>query len=455
MVDRLKTIFIKNFDFPPLSYEQIDTIKATIFPETAIKLIPVYNDNITNNIQLNRSYGFQTLDRHQECIVRTIGEGHRIIYGVAGSGKTLILICHAKLLISQNPDQKILLICFNRSLAAYLKSILYDYLESQNISNRIEVLTFYAWVNSVIPKIPAQSGFSTEYYDGILGDILLEKLNKIPKSQKYDAILIDEAQTFHPTWFKCCVAALKDPENGNLLIVADGSQSVYKRSNFTWKSVGIKAVGRTSNKRINLDKNYRNTQEILTAAWSLFSYYHTDSENLIFDIVKPIDALRHGLHPILHIEKSEKHEIESVIREIKELKKSGYDLNEMAIIYRMADDKKTVLIDNFIRELNKLQLATYWVSQSRINEKQYSNKNYGIKIISSLSALGLEFKIVFIIWVQDWEFNISPVSESDILTCKRLYVAMTRAQEILHIFGSGNSRLLKQLHNSEYFTIKQ
>jgi superfamily I DNA and RNA helicase len=37
------------------------------------------------------------LDRRQENNARKIGEGHRIIYGVAGSGKTVLLIARATL----------------------------------------------------------------------------------------------------------------------------------------------------------------------------------------------------------------------------------------------------------------------------------------------------------------------------------------------------------------------
>ncbi|MHC5733664.1 3'-5' exonuclease [Nostoc sp.] len=455
LVNRLIKIFTNTFTFPRLTYEQIDTIKAIIFPEIAIKLVPASLENVSNGIELkNKIYAFKTLDHRQECIVRTIGDGHRIIYGVAGSGKTLILLSHAKLLIKQNPHQKILILCFNRSLAASLKSLMYEYSNQYNSTSKIEVSTFYGWVSSLLKKIPAPSGFTTEYYDGILGEILLKQLENTPIKHKYDTVLVDEGQTFHPMWFKCCVAALKDPEHGNLMIVADGRQSVYKRNNFTWNSVGVKAVGRTSNKKLNLDKNYRNTQEILAAGWSLFSNV-VDEENLTFDIVKPTDAVRRGANPILHIKASEMYEVESVINEVKNLAKLGYPLNDVAILYRMADDQKKALLKSLIQKLQNLGIETDWVSENRESEKKYNIKNSGIKIINTLGALGLEFKVVLILWVQDWEFSIPPHSESDILTCRRLYVAMTRAQDVLYIFGSGNSKLLQQLQCSGNFTVKQ
>ena len=87
------------------------------------------------------------LDRRQENNARKIGEGHRIIYGVAGSGKTVLLIARAKWLHERDPHAKILLLCYNVSLKAYLKHILKDY-------PRINVFHFDGWVkhNGIPPR---------------------------------------------------------------------------------------------------------------------------------------------------------------------------------------------------------------------------------------------------------------------------------------------------------------
>jgi len=59
-----------------------------------------------------------------------------------------------------------------------------------------------------------------------------------------------------------------------------------------------------------------------------------------------------------------------------------------------------------------------------------------------LSSLGLEFKIVLIPWVQQFHSFSSDVDE--IIRYKRqLYVAMTRAQDQLYMFGSGNEAVIK------------
>lgn len=48
------------------------------------------------------------------------------------------------------------------------------------------------------------------------------------EAESYHAVLIDEAQDFAPSWFQCACAALKDPDDGDLIIVGDGSQGLYR-----------------------------------------------------------------------------------------------------------------------------------------------------------------------------------------------------------------------------------
>lgn len=454
LVNRLERIFAVKFSFSVLSSLQIETIKGILYPEIAIKKVEIES--------VNNTYAIKTLDHRQECIVKAIGTGHRIIYGVAGSGKTLILLSRAKLLANKLPENhRILILCFNRSLASYLKSSIYNDPQNRHYRRKIDVFNFHEWANTQI-KQPSSAGLSVDYWDDWLGEMLVNKLNKTPISRKWDAVFVDEAQTFFPSWFKACVAALKDPENGDLLIVSDGNQSFYKRSNFTWKSVGIKAVGRTANKKYELDKNYRNTQEILNSAWSVVSHIKNilssnnldnswDSE-LMFPIIEPQSATRNGCLPCLHILPTANQEIEAAIKLIQELHQLGYNLRDIAVIYI---ENNVNNVEFLIHGLQRIGMETYWVTASREMQRQYSFDIPGVRIIGNLSSLGLEFKVVLIIFVQDWEFNIPPSSETDVLVCRRLYVAMTRTQDVLHIFGSGNSHLLEALKHSNTFKIQE
>ena len=86
----------------------------------------------------------------------------------------------------------------------------------------------------------------------------------IPGGQ-YAAVLIDEAHDFAPEWLQL-VARMVDPATNHLLVLYDDAQSIYARARqkkqFSFRSLGIQAQGRTSVLKIN----YRNTRQILQTA---------------------------------------------------------------------------------------------------------------------------------------------------------------------------------------------
>ena len=62
----------------------------------------------------------RTLDREQEHLARSLGPGYRLIRGVAGSGKTLVLTSRARHMAGHFRHWRILLICFNKALSLAL-----------------------------------------------------------------------------------------------------------------------------------------------------------------------------------------------------------------------------------------------------------------------------------------------------------------------------------------------
>lgn len=289
-------------------------------------------------------------------------------------------------------------------------------------------------------------------YDEVLGEQLLEAIAHLNSDQKWDAILVDEAHTFAPSWFKCCVAALKDPENGDLMIVSDGSQSLYQRGKFTWKSVGIKARGRSK----KLSQNYRNTQEILEAAWSVVKPFQTeepDSEEITFPIVEPKSALRKGQRPVLHLGDSRPIIVDAVIAQVSQLVSTGYDPKDIAILYRYKSKIDAPLFDRLIQQLNHLGFGCYWVTETTDSRGNYSTQVEGVRLITALSSLGLEFKAVLIPWVQQFGDRHSQGTEAAAFARRQLYVAMTRAQEQLYLFGSGDVPILNELRHHQHFEV--
>src|SRR5690606_39717248 len=87
----------------------------------------------------------QVMDLAQEEIARNLGEGHRVIHGVAGSGKTLILAYRCRLL-ARTMHKPILVLVYNRSLAAWLR----HQFEAHGLtSDRVTVRTFHGWCHDL------------------------------------------------------------------------------------------------------------------------------------------------------------------------------------------------------------------------------------------------------------------------------------------------------------------
>lgn len=453
LMRRLESMFTTRFKFLALTDDQISTIKGILYPEKAIKEIPATTKSVPVEVKPTPgSSVIVTLDIEQERLAADIREGHRLFYGVAGSGKTLILLSRAKCLASR--AARVLVLCFNITLAAYLRSLIHHDNQNPIYKERIEVAYFNAWARTILGRLP-NPRLVTGNYDEVLGERLLEAIAKLTLEQKWDAILVDEAHTFSPSWFRCCVSALKDPENGDLIIVSDGSQSLYKRSIFTWKSVGIKAQGRTK----KLSKNYRNTQEILSAAWSVVQPVQVEEkeeEEVTFPVIEPSVALRNGKHPVLHLTASHLQEIEAVVTQIQKLHASGYEPKDIAVLYRYKTQADAYLLERLRQQLDGLGLGCYWVTpgqDSHRSQDSYSNYREGVRLITALSSLGLEFKAVLILWVQQFGDRHSREPEAAALARRQLYVAMTRAQEQLYLFGSGYAPILDELRQSQHFEV--
>jgi hypothetical protein len=442
LMKRLEEMFTVRFKFWGLEDDQLSTIKGIIHPEVVVKEEPATAESVPSGFVLKPDATIiKTLDNKQEQLARSIGSGHRLFCGVAGSGKTLTLLSRAKTLAGELFEKKVLILCFNITLAAYLRSLINE--ENNSLyQERIEVLHFHDWAKSLLGGLPNPRLFNgNDEYDEVVGDRLLESLNHIPVEQRWDAVLVDEGHTFHPNWFKCCAAALKDSENGDLFIVSDRSQSLYNRQKFSWKSVGIKAQGRVR----KLNQNYRNTQEILSAAWELVqSSSVEEDDDEAFPLVEPSAALRTGKRPTLQRCKNRKAEVENAIAQIQQLISEGYQPQDIAVIYRYLGRYEGEPFNLLTQQLDELGLGCYWVNQDK---KNYSSRHPGIRLITTKSALGLEFKAVMIIFVQ--QFGVGEEAEAK----RELYVSMTRATDILCLFGSGRFPVLQELEESDGFDV--
>ena len=158
--------------------------------------------------------------------------------------------------------------------------------------------------------------------------------------------------------------------------------------------MGIKARGRTR----KLTKNYRNTKEILTAAWTILESTPEEPDvEATFPKVKPEAALRSGKLPCLQICDSSEQEVKGAIEIIQSLQKEGYNSQDIAIAYRSKGKKDQELFSQLINQLKQVGIETYWVTKTDQEKENYNTQKSGVRILTSLSCLGLEFPVIILL----------------------------------------------------------
>lgn len=453
----LKNYIDPLWDFPTLTSEQVDILRAIIHPEIILSYLPSNPEpkpvgtgpSIKMPALLIKSPEIKVLDRRQEINAKKIGVGHRIICGVAGSGKTVLLLSRARWLCERDPESNILLLCYNVAFGTYLKSQLKDY-------KQVKTFHFDDWAikNGICrSRIDPITGEGED--DEHLGLRLLSRLQeRTGDFRKYDAVLIDEAQDFSPTWFKCTLEAMKDPLDGDLLIVCDGNQGIRPIHSISWKSLGIKAVGRTLRHKLDLDKNYRNTYEILKLASNFVSKDAEPSEDSFSIVpVNPEAATRRGPKPVLIHCKDHKDECQKIIK-ISKLFLSGSNNNkhkmeqlnpeDIGVLYGGRFSQEHHLFDEFIFNFGHV-VPIVWLNEYPDSRKRVMDP--GVKVQTVHSSKGLQYRAVFLMWPD----SFTPYNNNrndEILKRRLLYVALTRSEDYLFITYSKSNQFIDTMISS-------
>jgi hypothetical protein len=427
--EALKGFFDPFWDFPKLTERQIDLLRAVIHPEIVVqKPLPLKDPSSNSRLYV--------LDKHQEVLARKIGDGHRVINGVAGSGKTVLLIHRARWLSSQDPNRRILVLCYNKCLATYLKNSLHD---CQNVT----ATTFHQWGMSF--------GVRFNFKADKFGEKVLKKAIGMPPNNKFDTIFIDEAQDFDRSWFECVVAAMKDPEDGDLIVVADGNQGLYRPSTFKWIDVGIKARGRV----LPLYKNYRNTEQIMRLARTFAEEQTEDSGEQIVAL-RPRESIRNGPAPIIFKASNRSQENDKIVDIIKGLLQGKWQQqpispplqpSEIAVIYpRLTQKTKKAFHELRAKTDETTGVKNVWLSDKEDQDAATKIDQPGIKFQTIHSCKGLQYRAVIYIWGDQLPMKGENVDESQ--EKRLMYVGLTRAEDFLAVTYTEGSRFTEMLESA-------
>ncbi len=421
-----------------LSLPQIDRIRWHMFPE--IRIAPgtaelFSAEEVTHGGKQGEVAALpeimRVMDLQQEQLARSLGGGHRVVHGVAGSGKTLILGYRA-LHLASACVKPILVLCYNRKLSERLA----HWLHQKQLGNKVVVQTFHQWCRAQLKvfhvNVPNELKGDAFFEEMVARVIRAVDMKQIPGGQ-YDALLIDEGHDFRPEWFKLIVQMV-DPSSNSLLVLYDDAQSIYQKAatrKFSFKSVGIEAQGRTTVFKIN----YRNTREILrvaaTFAADLLTQHDADEDHV--PTVEPISVGRKGPSPLFIRLPTMSEETTWIAAHLKRAHRAGTPWCDMAVFYREYDPAGKALMQSFRSE----GVPVVWQKDVKFGIEQSS-----VKVMSMHSSKGLEFPLVVLAGLGRIDAtDMDAVREE----ARLLYVAMTRSTHELVMTCDRETEITRRL----------
>ncbi|MGB3766213.1 MAG: 3'-5' exonuclease [Phormidesmis sp.] len=415
-----------------LNREQIDRIRWHLFPELRItpqQLELLGLEAESEIVPASAPDIVQILDLQQEQLARSLGDGHRVVHGVAGSGKTLILAYRAQHL-AERTQKPVLVLCYNVSLAAHLESMI----QARGDASGPPVLVrhFHGWCRDLLRTYRVGLPDKSQYSGGAYVEQLVQRTvdavgGQIPAGL-YGAVMIDEGHDFEADWLQLA-ARMVSPATNSLLLLYDDAQNLYgkaQKRKFTFKSVGIQAQGRT----VILKINYRNPAEVLDLA-STFIYSAThlkepdaateESAWEAYPKLQPQTAGKRGAVPELVTLPSFGREAIYLAERVQQFHERGTSWNQIAIVYRTK-----FMGEVLMRQMHQAGVPVEWLNRDQ-RSRFFHPEADSVKLLTMHTSKGLEFEIVCIPGI-----GYLPNAYGDAEAESRLfYVAMTRATERL------------------------
>ncbi len=257
-----------------------------------------------------------TLDHRQNRAVIETVEGVQRIRGLAGSGKTIVLALKAAYLHTQYPDWRIAVTFHTRSLKGQFKRLINNFCVEQSGEEpdwtKIRIVN--AWG---APGGDERDGIYYEFCrvtgqefhdfrsasnrfggsDRAFDEACQAALTAVAKPlELYDAILVDEAQDFAPSFLRLCYTMLKPPKR--LVYAYDELQNLSGTSlpppeeifGTDDRGQPLVSLGDDPHRDVILQKCYRNSRPLLVTAHALgFGIYREPPKGAETGLVQMFD----------------------------------------------------------------------------------------------------------------------------------------------------------------------
>ncbi len=377
--------------------DQLDKIPMT--PEEFSFLREMVNYSVERRIFEKK---IMRLSPRQEQIIEEVDFTQNVfITGVAGTGKTLILLKLMEKLLLKDKNTKCLFFTYTNNLINYAKYIFPSI--NENVSNlcndKLETLDGFFYKNTHKQL--------REIHDD---DIWIEGFSTIAS---YDYIFVDEIQDFSTFELKL----IKSWARKGLIFAGDFNQTIYD------KKGSLRDAGIVDYKQYTLDRDFRSTIPLNSLAER---YKQFVVENNIATTCKDISPSSNNIvcfRPGLPVKA---YRVKDPILDTVERVKQIVDLEDY--------EKDSICVITYTKEAaenikkglkNKKKIPVSYFREN--NNKSFDFDKPGVKVTTISSAKGLEFPYVVFC------ANMSSSSHTD--QYRLIYTTITRASDMLEVFA--------------------
>lgn len=478
----------------PLTNEQITAIKR-IFGDTAV--INDYSRHRRDGLRID-SLGTKFddvalmekyLSPEQQELSRLYVNGYpRLIRGVAGSGKSVVLANlvarYANRWLHQTMGMYFMesaqplhigVVCFNRSLVPMLQQKIQTAYRQQTLEDLPDGVVqvthfngiFYEWgrqrqlIDYLSPYAEQDSVTRAKFYHQQLPR-LAQRDPDLFQSMLYDAIFVDEGQDFAPEEYQLLLDLMRaDPITGEktLVIFYDDAQNLYGHSRPNWKQIGLD-VQRGDRARV-MKECFRNTREIVELAFNVLLGTQSEDGRQVqtrtFADVKYLKqqglveehngyfgvkfAERRFQKPIVKAFSTREQEKQWIATEVKRLI-TEEEVRPDDILVLFGHSGEFGDLDDYIAQcLGNRQRIGFLkpYGQNHADKDQYIFREGHLTISTTHGAKGYDAYVVFLVGVDLFDLN-----ERDRAS---FYVGATRAKMVLYVSGVQRSpSLLEEAH---------
>ena len=240
LFSRVQDLMLAKHNIGPLTAQQIEEFVAVVRPNIHFQWDPEAQARDAR-LSLNR------IMRHQVDALSTLDANPFVfVDGSAGTGKTQLAIEWARR--SASRGERVLLTCFNIPLGDYLQKTM-SYAENVIADDFVQAILRIPGM----PPIPTPDKMDDDWYRLAVSQHV--ELYSAHLEHKFDTIIVDEVQDFHPEWLEALKSLLREDGPQRLLLTGDAMQNLYGRK-------AIDYINSHKPSLASLSENCRNTQQI-------------------------------------------------------------------------------------------------------------------------------------------------------------------------------------------------